>query len=32
MKLLSVLVLLLMLAGSGYAVFISLMHWSGIGV
>lgn len=31
-KMLSFLVLLLMLAGAGYAVAISMLHWSGIGV
>jgi hypothetical protein len=31
-KMLSFLVLLLMLTGAGYAVAISMMHWSGIGV
>jgi hypothetical protein len=31
-KIASVLVLLLMLAGAGYAVVISMLHWSGIGV
>jgi hypothetical protein len=31
-KMLSFLVLFMMLAGAGYAVAISMMHWSGIGV
>ena len=32
LKAVSFLVLLLMLAGAGYAVIISMIHWSGIGV
>jgi hypothetical protein len=32
MKVLSVLILLLMTVGTGYALAISLIHWSGIGV
>lgn len=32
LKLVSYLVLLAMLAAMGYAIAISLMHWSGIGV
>ncbi len=32
LKVLSFLVLLLMLAGTGYALVISMIHWSGIGV